>query len=102
MRRIVARVVILLGSLSALGCFPSFNDLSGGRTRDAAKDVEPETAGCRTESCDCGATSGGTDAASEMASPCLGDGDCPDVLCDGQRCLTPAGFALQFSGNHVV
>ena len=102
MRRIVGRVVILLGSLSALGCFPSFSDLSGGGSRDAAEDVEPESAACGSESCDCGTTSGCADAASEDVSSCLGDGDCPDVLCDGQRCLTPAGFALRFSGQHVV
>ena len=66
------------------------------------RDVEPESAACGSASCDCGTTSGCADAASEKVSPCLGDGDCPDVLCDGQRCLTPAGFALRFSGHHVV
>jgi len=102
MRRIVGRVVILLGSLPAVGCFPSFIDLSGGGGRDAAQEVEPESAACGSESCDCGTTSGCVDAASEKVPPCSGDGDCPDVLCDGQRCVTPAGFALQFSGRHVV
>jgi hypothetical protein len=93
MSRRAAVIASLVTSAAPIGCFPSFDGLSGGLgTADAHVPLDRDGQGV-------------LDVARESdldASSC-GSGDaCADVSCDGPTCLAAAGTALRFDGNQVV
>jgi hypothetical protein len=93
MRRRAAVIASLVTAAASMGCFPSFDGLSGGPgTYDAGVRADgdgPSELDVQRES-------------DIEASPC-GSGDaCDDVSCDGPTCFEGAGTALRFDGHQVV